>query len=212
MPVQWDLVQSYFRFKKEKKCVIYYASRSLSDVEKRYSQTEKEALALVWACERFHQCVYSINFILETDHRPLQVIDEKKSKPSARIERWVQRLQSYNFHVEYRPGKQNIADSLSLLVNKKSSGKREGDRNVAEEYIYFAAVESVPKAMSPREIEEASAADEELMGVQKCIKTNNVDDCPNTAYKTLRNELTVLRKLVLQGTRIVIPNSLRQHG
>jgi len=34
--------------------VISYASRSLSDCKKRYSQTEKEALALVFACERFH--------------------------------------------------------------------------------------------------------------------------------------------------------------
>lgn len=33
---------------------IYYASRSLSQVERRYSQTEEEALTLVWACERFH--------------------------------------------------------------------------------------------------------------------------------------------------------------
>ena len=38
--------------------VVSYASRSLSDVETRYSQTEREALAILWGCNHFHIYVY----------------------------------------------------------------------------------------------------------------------------------------------------------
>ena len=54
--------------------VIGDASRPLSDVERRYRQTEKEALALVWACERFNMYVFGREFELETDHKPLEYI------------------------------------------------------------------------------------------------------------------------------------------
>lgn len=96
--------------------VISFASKSLSDVEKRYAQTEKEALALVWACERFHFYLYGRKFELVTDHNPLEVIFGAKSKPCARIERWVLRLQSYKHKIVYKPGKSNIADPLSRLI------------------------------------------------------------------------------------------------
>ena len=63
--------------------VISYASRSLTDVERRYSQTEKEALALVWVCERFSMYLSGQSFELETDHKPLERIYLHTSKPCA---------------------------------------------------------------------------------------------------------------------------------
>ena len=65
--------------------VISYASKSLTDVERRYSQTEKEALALVWACERFHVYLYGIEIELCTDHKPLETIYSTKSKPEQEL-------------------------------------------------------------------------------------------------------------------------------
>ena len=66
---------------------VCYASRTLTPVERRYSQADKEALALVWSCDRFHQFLYGMDFELVTDHKTLQTIYSPTSKPSARIER-----------------------------------------------------------------------------------------------------------------------------
>ena len=106
-----------------RKRVISYASKSLSDVERRYSQTEKEALAVVWACERFH--VYGIKFELYTDHKPLETIYSSKSKPCARIERWILRLQPYKFKVKYLP-----QERRTLLIRYRIYFKKTRKQNL----------------------------------------------------------------------------------
>ena len=81
----------------ERRAVCCASRPKISNVEGRYSRTEREPLALVWACERFHLYVHGLpKFDLVTDHEALKVIYLRKSKPSARIERWVLRLQPYN--------------------------------------------------------------------------------------------------------------------
>ena len=187
------------------KRVVAYASRSLTEVERRYSQTEKEALGLVWACERFHVYLYGIQFELLTDHKPLEVIYSSKSKPSARIERWVLRLQPYHFTVKHVPGSENIADTLSRLT--QTGGKV--SRNVAEEYIRFVAGQASPNAIPIQEVEQESAHDTELSQLRECIKNSDWSSCP-AAYKFVRYELAVLGKLVLRGTRIIMPQKLQQ--
>lgn len=183
--------------------VISYASRTLSAVERRYSQTEKEALALVWACERFAIYLIGREFDLLTDHKPLEIIYGPRSKPSARIERWVLRLQSFDFTVRYRPGKYNIADSLSRLPTQN------GAANTTEAYVRFVATQATPGAMTTREIEEASSKDETLQQIREAVQQGK-RECVSTEYLQIWDELTVIGHVILRGCRIVIPQTLRQ--
>lgn len=184
---------------------ICYVSRSLSDCEKRYSQTEREALALVWACERLHPYVYGRQFDLVTDHKPLEAIYGPRSKPSARVERWVLRLQPYNFKVVHVAGKHNIADSLSRLMGE--TALRGKHAHEAEEYVRFVAVNATPLALTTREVEEASRTDQELIEVRNALKTGHFQKC--MPYASAAAELCVIGYIVLRGTRIVLPRALR---
>lgn len=71
--------------KKQQWRVISYASKSLTDCERRYSQTKKEALALVYMCERFYYWLYT-EFELVPNHKALECVFALKSKPNARSE------------------------------------------------------------------------------------------------------------------------------
>ncbi len=192
--------------------VITYASRSLTPVERRYSQTEREALALVWACEKFHAYVYGLDFDLVTDHKPLQAIYSPKSKPPARIERWVLRLQPYRFRVVHVAGTKMIADPLSRLVKPDTTDETPVDRlgEEAESYVRFVATEATPKAVTTRQVEEASSDDPELAQVRKCIEMCDWASSSNTGYLAVKDELCTIGKLVMRGPKIVIPSSLRR--
>ena len=194
---------------------VYSASRSLTEVE-RYLQTEKEALAVAY--ERFHLYPYGKHFELETDHKPLEVIYSSKSRPSARIERWFLRLQPYEFAVKYRPGPQNVADALSRLTQERPTE----DDHVAAEYVRYVAENAAPLEKSKShqlkkrklpcyEIEVSSAEDEEVAMLRKCVQPNDWT-AAEPVYRAVRNELTVLGRLVLRETRLVIPKKLRKQA
>lgn len=53
---------------------VAYGSRALSDCQRRYAQIEKELLAIVYGCEKFHQYVYGKVIQVESDHKPLESI------------------------------------------------------------------------------------------------------------------------------------------
>ena len=99
---------------------VVFASRTLNKAEQNYSQTEKEALALVFALKKFHHYLWGMKFSLITDHKPLLCLfSPKKSIPemaSGRIQCWALMLQAYSFELYHRSGKSlGTADTLSRL-------------------------------------------------------------------------------------------------
>ena len=87
---------------------IAFASQSLAPAEKNYSQTDKEALAIVFGVKHFHQYLFGRPFMIKSDHKPLQYLMGKNkgipSMASARVQCWALTLNAYNYKAQYVPG------------------------------------------------------------------------------------------------------------
>lgn len=189
---------------------VQYASRSLSAQEKKYSQTEKEALAVVWGCERHHLFLYGKPFTILTDHQPLKVLYSPGGKPSPRILRWTLRLQSYEYEIEHIPGSTNPADVLSncpLPLSKDDENKSEE----METYINKIIAYATPKAITLNEVMEESDKDVVIMQVIDCLRKNEWPQKEELRqYKQVRSELMFKGGILMKGEQIVIPRSLRK--
>ena len=201
--------------------IAAYASRALTPVERRYSQIEREALAIVWGCERFHLYLYGSEFDLRSDHKPLELIfNNPKSRPPARIEWWALRPQPYCFTVKHIPGVTNLADYMSRHpTDMQLQSHEEID---AEEYVNFLAYESIPKTVTLHEIVDATSTDTALQLAITAVQTGRWHDARANAissqvrqdiesFDRVQNELTVTSdgSLLLRGTRLVIPRSIQ---
>ena len=215
--------------------IISYASKSLTDTEKKYPPIEKEALGIVWAVERFRIYLLGITFELETDHRPLETLFSTTSKPTARIERWLLRIQAFRFKVVYRKGSTNLADCLSRLAAHVEDHEWHDDTEVFIRRIAVEALASLSTtangeefdagtehmirsvqecaAIDIAEVIAATASDPELQKLVDCIdlgiNSNKWHQEEMKDYAPFRFELSNVNSLVMRGTKLVIPKCLR---
>ncbi len=92
---------------------VKFLSRKLKSAERNYSTIEKECLAIVWAIQKLHTCLYGREFVILTDHKPLSYINQSRFKNS-RVMRWSMFLQDWTFRIQSIKGVDNIiADYLS---------------------------------------------------------------------------------------------------
>ena len=92
---------------------VMYGSRHLTSAESRYSTTERELLAIVWATKRFNPYIYGRKVTIVTDHEPLVTMRSLK-EPMGRIGRLFHKIQDIDYDLVYQPGSSNYtADLLS---------------------------------------------------------------------------------------------------
>ncbi|KAK1651394.1 hypothetical protein QYE76_069199 [Lolium multiflorum] len=97
--------------------VIHYASKTLDAAQRNYATTEKELLAIVFACDKFRSYIVDSKVTIHTDHAAIRdLMTKKDAKP--RLIRWVLLLQEFDLHIVDRKGADNpVADNLSRLEN-----------------------------------------------------------------------------------------------
>lgn len=185
--------------------IISYASKSLTDTERRYCHTEKEALALVWSVEKFYIYLYGKEFELLTDCKALVYLFTHRSRPCARIERWVLRLQSFEYSITYIPGDQNVADVLSRLTTLRPVAFDELEEIMVRE---IANLSAGAVAIEWKELVDTTKQDSELQQVMMSLGNNCLQELP-VDFRIFANELCDVGGVLMRVDRVVVPDKLR---
>ena len=187
---------------------VGYVSRSLTASEQKYSQLEREALAIVFAVVKFNQYLMGNQFILVTDHKPLVVLfGENKDIPamaSARIRRWALKLSAYQYTIQFRRTEDmGNADALSRLPLPDTDGPGQEDLVLLVQDAVFDA----------RQVARLTARDPALSRVMNLVQKGGWPDVPDAVLKPFAEkhlELSVTAGVLLWGHRVVIPQKGRQ--
>ena len=192
---------------------IAFVSRTLTSSEKRYSQLDREGLAIVYAVKYFHQYLYGRSFTIISDHKPLKHIfstDKCVSQMvSARTQRWALTLSAYNYQIQFKPGKDIAhADMLSRLPLSTVPQKVPLPGEIV---LLLDTLQNSPITVST--VQKWTDRDPILSRVRDIVLKGWVGDTTDPElqpYNQKQLELSVQDGLVLWGSRVVVPSAGRE--
>ena len=186
---------------------VAFASRCLSDAEKKYAQIEKEMLAVTFGLEKFHHYTYGRDVNIITDHKPLVSITAKPlSAAPKRLQNLLLRAQKYSFSLSWKPGAEiPIADTLSRAPSQQPP---------QSEVINIISHEKIGDKLL-QQIRMATALDSTLQELIQTIMTGwphaRKDVSPHLSpYFDYRDELSAHNGIAYRADRVIIPTSMRK--
>ena len=191
---------------------IGFASRTLTEAEKNYSQIEKEGLSCVFGVKRFHSYLYGHHFTLYTDHKPLLTLFSERQavspQASARIQRWALTLAMYEYTLAFRSTLDHgNADAMSRLPlpDKPDSMPLPVELVLLMETLLHSPV-------TAKEIRCWTRRDPLLSRVLQYIQQGWTihGDQELKPFWSEQTELTVQDGCLLWGSRVVIPQPGRK--
>ena len=192
---------------------VQYASRALTETEKRYSQIEKEMLSVVFGLTRFHTYTYGRKVTVYNDHKPLAaVLKRPVGENPIRLQRMLCRVMGYDFAFKYIRGKDLlIADALSRSHTTNYT------RSQSEEEIETIGLVIQDQSVTShlREIAEETAKDNVLQSVIRLISENwsiSKRRIPTEVFPfwSCKDQLSFNDGIIYRGDRIVVPATLRK--
>nr|CAD2180044.1 unnamed protein product [Meloidogyne enterolobii] len=209
-------------FPDKTKKVIEHASCTLTAAQRNYSQIEKEALALIFAVQKFHRMLYGRKFTLQTDHKPLiAIFGSKNGIPiysASRLQRWALILTNYDFDIQYINTKSfGNADVLSRLIDEYPRPTEDilianisTDTECYINSIFNSVLEPLP--VMATEIAEETGKDQVLSAVKKCLDQGwprKNEDQQLAAFHPKRDAISEIEGCLIYGQRMIIPKSLQ---
>ncbi|GJW22737.1 reverse transcriptase domain-containing protein [Tanacetum coccineum] len=140
---------------------IYFASKTLNPAQQKYTVTEKELMAIVFAFDKFKSYLILSKTIVHTDHSVLKHLFKKQdAKPH--LIRWILLLQEFDIEIKDRKGTENVAaDHFPRIENDESSDDSDVDDNFLEsplwntkyepcftDFANYLVAEVIPKGMT----------------------------------------------------------------
>lgn len=188
---------------------IAFASRSLSQAEKNYSQIEKEGLAIVYGVKKFHLYLYAKSrFTIVTDHKPLlAILGPKAGLPTlvaARLQRWAVILSAYSYDLEHcSSSKIGNADALSRLPL---------DAATNDEELNVMLIDTHYVPVTAREVAIATKRDPVLARLSQELATgrHSYNGEELEPYLNVWSELALDQGCITRGGRVVVPSSLKE--